>query len=42
MGIVKQAICTVAPHFSARRMVKQYVEQMYVPHATGVRSALAS
>jgi len=42
MGIVKQAICTVAPHFSARRMVKQYVEQMYVPHATGARSALAS
>ena len=42
ISIVKQAIRTVAPRFCARRMVKQYVEQMYVPHATGVRSALAS
>ena len=42
MSIVKEAIRTVAPRFSARRMVKQYVEQMYVPHASGVRSALAS
>jgi starch phosphorylase len=42
MRVVKQAIRTVAPHFCARRMVKQYVEQMYVPHASGVRSALAT
>ena len=40
--VVKQAIRTVAPRFCARRMVKQYVEQMYVPRAAGVRSALAS
>jgi starch phosphorylase len=33
MSIVKQAIRTVAPQFCARRMVKQYVEQMYVPLA---------
>jgi starch phosphorylase len=42
MSIVKQAIRTVAPRFCARRMVKQYVEEMYVPHAPGARSALAS
>ena len=40
--VVKQAIRTVAPRFCSRRMVKQYVEQMYVPRAPGVRSALAS
>ncbi len=31
MAIVKEAIRTVAPQFSARRMVKEYVERMYVP-----------
>ena len=31
MAIVKQAIRTVAPRFCARRMVKEYVEQMYLP-----------
>jgi glycogen phosphorylase len=41
MSIVKQAIRTVAPRFCARRMVKQYVEDMYVPRAPGVRSASA-
>ena len=30
-AIVKEAIRTVAPRFCARRMVKQYVGQMYVP-----------
>ncbi len=29
--IVKESIRTVMPHFSARRMVKQYVEEMYAP-----------
>ena len=42
MSIVKHAIRTVAPRFCARRMVKQYVEQMYVPHSPGVKSAMAS
>ena len=28
---VKEAIRTVTPHFSARRMLKQYVEGMYAP-----------
>jgi len=28
---VKEAICTVTPRFSARRMVKEYVERMYSP-----------
>jgi len=31
IAIVKEAIKTVAPRFSARRMVKEYVERMYVP-----------
>jgi starch phosphorylase len=31
MAIVKQAIRTVAPMFSARRMVKEYVDRMYAP-----------
>ena len=42
MGIVKQAIRTVAPRFCARRMMKQYVQEMYVPRAPGARSALAN
>jgi starch phosphorylase len=29
LSIVKESIRTVAPRFSARRMVKEYVEQMY-------------
>jgi hypothetical protein len=28
---VKDAIRTVAPRFSARRMVKEYAERMYAP-----------
>jgi starch phosphorylase len=31
MGLVKEAIRTVAPQFCARRMVKEYVEKMYTP-----------
>ncbi len=31
MRVVKEAIRTVAPRFSARRMVKEYVEKMYAP-----------
>ncbi len=30
LAIVKQAIATVAPRFSTRRMVKEYVERVYV------------
>jgi starch phosphorylase len=36
---VKEAIRTVAARFSARRMVKQYAEEAYVPMAQGVFSA---
>ena len=36
VGVVKEAIRTVAPRFCARRMVKEYVETMYAP-AMGVR-----
>ena len=31
LAIVKEAIRSVAPRFSARRMVKEYVERMYAP-----------
>jgi len=31
IGVVKEAIRTVAPRFSARRMVKEYVERLYAP-----------
>ena len=31
LAIVKEAIRSVAPQFSARRMVKEYVERMYAP-----------
>jgi starch phosphorylase len=35
LQIVRQAIATVSPRFSARRMVKQYVEYMYAPALHG-------
>ncbi len=31
--MIKEAINSIAPRFSARRMLKEYVEQMYVPAA---------
>jgi starch phosphorylase len=31
LAVVKESIRTVAPRFSARRMVKEYVERMYAP-----------
>ena len=31
LAIVRQAIGSVAPRFSARRMVKEYVDKMYAP-----------
>jgi starch phosphorylase len=31
LAVVKEAIRSVTPRFSARRMVKEYVEKMYVP-----------
>jgi glycogen phosphorylase len=31
IAVVKEAIRSVAPRFSARRMVKEYVERMYAP-----------
>jgi glycogen phosphorylase len=33
LRMVKEAIRTTMPRFGARRMVKQYAEQMYVPAA---------
>jgi starch phosphorylase len=37
MAIVKESIRSVAPRFSARRMVKEYVERMYAPALEGRR-----
>jgi len=28
---VKESIRTLAPHFSTRRMVKEYLERLYLP-----------
>ena len=39
LSFVRNAIVSVAPRFSARRMVKEYVEKMYSPalkHEAGV------
>jgi len=33
LRVVKEAIRSVAPRFSARRMVKEYADQLYVPAA---------
>jgi len=33
LHLVKQAISSIAPRFSARRMLKEYIDQMYVPAA---------
>ncbi len=41
VAIVKEAIRTVAPRFSARRMVKEYTERMYAP-ALEKRASLKS
>jgi len=41
LAVVKQAIRTVAPRFSARRMVKEYVERMYIPAIERRRTTVA-
>jgi len=33
VNMIKEAIKSIAPRFSARRMLKEYIEQMYVPAA---------
>jgi starch phosphorylase len=40
LAIVRNAIASVAPRFSARRMVKEYVDRMYAP-AIGSRAGAA-
>jgi starch phosphorylase len=35
--VIKEAICSITPLFSARRMVKEYVERFYVPAAREAR-----
>ena len=39
LQVVREAIRTVAPQFSARRMVKQYVEEMYAPALAAARQS---
>ena len=40
LAMVKESIRTVAPRFSARRMVKEYVERMYAPgHSSGTAAS---
>jgi len=39
MRVVKEALCSITPLFSARRMVKEYVERFYQPAAREVRSS---
>lgn len=39
MQVVKEAFCSVVPHFCARRMLKEYTEKMYVPAASQSRQA---
>jgi starch phosphorylase len=39
--ILKDCIRTVTPHFSAARMVKQYVKEMYVPAAMQAKDSSA-
>jgi starch phosphorylase len=38
LTIVKEAIRSVGPQFSARRMLKEYAERLYVPAAQEVQS----
>jgi starch phosphorylase len=38
LQVVRQAIRTITPAYSARRMMKEYVELMYVPAALGASS----
>ena len=42
LQVVREAIRTVAPQFCARRMVKQYVQQLYAPALTAARQSLPS
>ncbi len=40
LSVVREAIRTVTPRFSTRRMVKQYVEEMYLPAVHSTDSTL--
>jgi starch phosphorylase len=42
MAIVKQAIRSVAPRFCARRMVKEYVERMYLSQADAMAASAST
>ena len=39
LRLMRRAIQTIAPRFSARRMVKEYVEQMYLPAWTAASTS---
>jgi len=42
LRIVKECIRTVTPQFSATRMIKEYVKEMYVPAAQQAKDSGAS
>ena len=42
LQVVREAIRTVAPKFSARRMVQQYVQEMYSPALSAARQSLST
>jgi starch phosphorylase len=42
MRVVKAAISSLAPLFSARRMVKEYIERFYVPAASAPQAILTT
>jgi glycogen phosphorylase len=35
VGVMKEAIATVAPRFSTQRMVRDYIHKLYVPRTAG-------
>jgi len=38
MHMLKEAISSIVPRFCARRMLKEYVEQMYIPAARSLKT----
>lgn len=35
--VMKETICSDAPHFSTRRMVKEYLDRFYVPALQAIK-----
>jgi starch phosphorylase len=41
ISVAKEAIRSIAPAFCARRMVKEYIERLYIPAAHSLRDRRA-